>query len=132
MLELSVSKLFVGTCVHNFLHSQRHTYVVTKNDPQPTPPTAENVKESKLIHFNDIWKRTYSLADQRRMRDLIPVILKNEEDNIIDGNFVSVLFGGTTGLGEAFAIMVRCVTDNFQIKQLLVRIQMLSKSLCGK
>ena len=50
------------------------------------------------------------------MRDLIPLILKNEEDNIrsiINGNFLSVIFDGTTRLGEAFAIMVRCVTDDF-------------------
>ena len=90
---------------------------------------------NKLVHFKDLLEENnYRLADQRGMRDLIPLILKNEEDNIrsiINGNFLSVIFDGTTRLVEAFAIICRCVTDDFRIKQLLVRIQM-SKSLCGE
>ena len=93
-----------------------------------------SVPLSKLIHFKELLEENnYSLACERGMRDLIPVILKNEEDyvhSIIDGNYLSVIFDGTTRLGEAFAIMIRCVTNGFQIKQLLIKIQMLYLNHC--
>ena len=84
-----------------------------------------SVPSSKLIHFKELLEENnYSLAEERGMRDLIPVILKNDEAyvlGIIGANYLSVIFDGTTRLGEAFAIMIRCVTNDFQIKQLLIK-----------
>lgn len=61
-------------------------------------------------------------------------LLKEEENTIlkeIKGKYLSVIFDGTSRVGEALAIVLRYV-DDWEIKQRLVRVQMLSKSLTGE
>ena len=68
------------------------------------------------------------------MHDYIPFILKEEESHIrseIQGQQLSVIFDGTSPLGEALAVLLRFVAD-WSLQQRLVRIQMLSKSLTGE
>ena len=52
----------------------------------------------------------------------------------IKGKSVSVIFDGTTRLGEALAIVVRFVSDSddWKIEQRLIRLQLLTKSMTGE
>ena len=45
---------------------------------------------------------------------------------------MSVIFDGTSHLGEALAIIVRFVTGDWRIEQRLIRMQLLAKSLTGE
>ena len=69
------------------------------------------------------------------MYDYIPFILKQEESVIkeeVAGRNLSVIFDGTSRLGEALAMVVRFIGDDWDIQQRLLRVQMLSKSLTGE
>jgi len=69
------------------------------------------------------------------MRQLIPFVLKEEKEGIkaeISGSKIAVIFDGTTRLGEALAIVVRFISNEWQIHQRLVRLQLLAKSLKGE
>ena len=77
----------------------------------------------------------YALTDQRHMSDLITFLCSQEQADIkneIGEKPVSVIFDGTTRLGEALAIVVRFVDDSFSIQQRLVRLQLLVKSMTGE
>ena len=76
----------------------------------------------------------YCLTSVPNMRQVIPFVRKEEEEMIkgeISGHNVSVIFNGTTRLGEALAIVVRFITAGWEIKQRLVRLQLIAKSLKG-
>jgi len=69
------------------------------------------------------------------MSDLVPFVLKEDKSVIkkeVDAKDVSVIFDSTTQLGEALAIVVRFITDEWIIEHRLVKIQLLAKSLTGK
>jgi len=73
----------------------------------------------------------YRLTDARGMRDLVQFVRSNEENKIkeeLSEKFVSVIFDGTTRLGEAFAIVLRFVLEG-KIVQRLVKLQILVKSM---
>ena len=77
----------------------------------------------------------YRLTSVPNMRQLIPFVRKEEEEMIkgeISGHNVSVIFDGTTRLGEALAIVVRFITADWEIKQRLVCLQLIAKSLKGE
>ena len=57
------------------------------------------------------------------MYDLIPFILEQEKDK-----HVSIVFDGTSRLGEVLAIILRYV-DNWEVKQRLVQLEMLTKNI---
>ena len=65
---------------------------------------------SKLDAFRDILEENaVRLTDRRHMSDLIPFLHSQEQDNIkseIPERPLSVIFDGTTRLGEAIAIIV--------------------------
>ena len=68
------------------------------------------------------------------MSDLILFILTEEMKCIrdeIDGKPVSIVFDGTSRLGKALVIVMR-FTDDWEIKQRLVQMQMLVKSMTGE
>lgn len=50
----------------------------------------------------------------------------------MEGNAVSVVFDGTTRLGEAMAVVLRFLDGSFTTQQRLVRLQLLSKSMSGE
>ena len=89
---------------------------------------------SKLEYFRPLLEESsYRLADRRQMQDLIPFILDQEKLKIkkeIDGQHVSVIFDGTSRLGEVLAVVLRMV-DGWTIKQRLVRLKFLMKSMKG-
>lgn len=91
---------------------------------------------SKLDSFRDILEENaYRLTDRRHMFDLVPFILKEEEARIkndIAGKHLSVIFDGTSRLGEALAVIVRFVGEDWTLEQRLIRMQMLSKSMAGQ
>ena len=63
---------------------------------------------------------------------LTPLIRMDEEGRIrseISASNVAVSFDGTTRLGEAQLIVLRYVTAEWKIKQAVVRLQLLAKSL---
>jgi len=69
------------------------------------------------------------------MSDLIPCVLKQQQASVkeeIEGKYVAVIFDGTTRLGEALAVVLRFINDDFTIQQRLIRLQLLAKSLCGE
>ena len=75
-----------------------------------------------------------SLSSRQHLSEIIPFIQKQEVDELkkeICGKAVSVIFDGTTHFDEALAIVLRFV-DNFEIKQRLVCIKLLSKSMTGE
>ncbi len=58
------------------------------------------------------------------MSDLIPFILGEEKQQIrheINGKDVSVIFDGTCRLGEALALVLRFVDEDFSVQQRVVR-----------
>ena len=91
---------------------------------------------NKVEVFRELFEETgYRLTDRRNMHDLIPFIHKQEFERIreeINGKDVSVIFDGTTRLGEALAIVIRYVNSEWKIVQRLVRLQMLVKSVTGE
>ena len=74
-------------------------------------------------------------TDKKNLFDLIPFIQQQEQTQLqgkVKGKNVSIIFDGTSRLGEALAIVVRYITDDWKINQNLIRLQMLAKSLCGE
>ena len=90
---------------------------------------------AKLKFFRDILESGGSrLTDTRHMLDLIPFIQKQEATKIkdeISGQYVSLIFDGTTRLGEVLVIILRFVTD-WKVEERLVRLEFLQKSLTGE
>ena len=75
------------------------------------------------------------LAGGRSLNDFIPFIHEQEVAQIrqeIAGEKVSAILDGTTCLGEAMVILLRFVTDDWQIQYRLVCVQMLAKLLTGE
>ena len=68
------------------------------------------------------------------MLDLMPFILEEERSRIkeeIQGKFLSLIFDGTSRLGEVLAIVV-CYVVGWDIQQRLVRLKFLAKSMNGE
>ena len=91
------------------------------------------VRLSKLEVFRELLEESaYSLTDRRHMSDMVPFVHSQEIATIkqeLSGSPLSVVFDGTTRLGEALAIVIRFVNDDLYIRQRLVRLQLLSKSM---
>ena len=84
---------------------------------------------AKLDTFRGLLEESaLRLTDRRHMSDLIPFVHSQEQSDIkteICDRPISVIFDGTTRLGEALAIVVRFVDDSFAIQQRLVHLQLL-------
>ena len=91
---------------------------------------------NKLDCFRELLEEhAHRLTDRRHMSDLIPVIASQEQSLIkeeLKGKFISIIFDGTTRLGEAMAILVRYVDSEWRIQQHLVRLQLIAKSMTGE
>ena len=69
------------------------------------------------------------------MSDLIPLLLSQLQADIkkeLSGRPISVVFDGTTRLGEAMAVVIHYIDSSFTIKQRLIRLQLLAKSMSGE
>ena len=76
----------------------------------------------------------YRLTDPRHLLDIVPFILRKERACIrseIQGKYLSVVFDGTSRLGEVLAVVVRFISD-WSTEQRLVRLEFLQKSLNGE
>ena len=91
---------------------------------------------NKIEHFRPLLEEhAYSLGVRRAMSDLIPFVLQNEKAQLkkeIEGREVSVIFDGTTHVGEAMAVLWRFVDSQWKIQQRLVRLMLLAKSMTGE
>ena len=91
---------------------------------------------NKISKFRDLFEENGArLTDNRGMLDYIPFILKEEESRIraeIEGQSVAVIFDGTSRVGEALAILLRYIDAEWCVRQRLVRVQMLAKSVTGE
>lgn len=74
---------------------------------------------SKLHHFRDLLEQNaYRVADDRGMYDTIPLVLSGERKKLneeLSGKNVSVVFNGTSRLGEALVIILRFVSDEWAL-----------------
>ena len=90
---------------------------------------------NKFRCFRDVLQENaFRLTDRSHMANLIPFMWKEEQQLIkteIQGRELSVVFDGTTRLGEAVVILVRYVTEHMEIQQRLLRVQMVVKSMTG-
>ena len=81
-------------------------------------------------------KYGHRLTNRAHLSELIPAVLENERDKLKkelkDVKEASVIFDGTARLGEALAVIVRYVQENFQPTQRLLRLDILAKALKGE
>ena len=81
-------------------------------------------------------KYGHRLTNRAHLSELIPAGLENEKDKLKkelkDVKEASVIFDGTARLGEALAVIVRYVQENFQPTQRLIRLGILAKALKGE
>jgi len=72
---------------------------------------------SKLKFFRGLLEENgRCLSDRRQMADIVPFVFSQEQNLIkqeISGKYLSVIFDGTTRLGEAMAIVVRYVDSEW-------------------
>ena len=54
------------------------------------------------------------------------------KEEVADVKHISIIFDGSTHLGEALDIILRFFSDDFVIKQRLIRVCILAKSLFGR
>ena len=91
---------------------------------------------NKVSHFGDVLEENaFRLTDRSHMANLIPFIWKKEQQwikNEIEGRELSVVFDWTTRLGEAVVILVQYVTEDMEIEQRLLWVQMIAKSMTGE
>ena len=79
-------------------------------------------------------QNAFKLTDKRHMIELVPFVLDQERKRIqeeVKGKCISVIFDGTTRLGEVLAVVVRFVDDR-SVKQCLVCLDFLQKSMNGE
>ena len=62
------------------------------------------------------------------MLDLISFVLREEQQRIKQEISVSVIFGGTSILGEALAVMLRFISDDWTTER-LVRVRLLFQEM---
>lgn len=90
---------------------------------------------AKLKYFRELLEKGANrLTDTRHMLDMVPFILSQERDQVkeVEGQCLSVIFDGTSRLGEALVVVLRFIDDDFKIQQCLVRMMFLMKSLTGE
>ena len=86
----------------------------------------EGVPMSKLAGMRDLLEENaLRLTTPSHMSEYIDVVLKEEQGMVageLHGRHVSVIFDGSTRLGEVINIILRFVDDDWNIVQRLVRL----------
>ena len=78
-------------------------------------------------------ENSFRLTDSRHMMDMMPFILQEQHAQVkdeIQGRDISIIFDGTTRLGEVLVVVVRFL-EEWTIKQHLVSVQFPQKSVNG-
>ena len=91
---------------------------------------------NRLTHFRGLLEENaLRLSDRRQMSDIIPSVLAHEHQTLkqeISDKYLSVIFDGTTRLGEALVIIVRFINSKWEVKERLICFKSLAKSLTGE
>ena len=91
---------------------------------------------NKLSYFRCLLEENaLRLANRRQLADLIPFVFSQEQKNLkkeISNKYLSVIFDTTTRLGEAMAIVVQYIDDEWSIQQRLICLKLLQKSMTGE
>ena len=78
-------------------------------------------------------KYGYLLTSRTHLAEFIPLIRQKEIDSlkseIAANSPFSVIFDGSTRLGEALAIIVRFIDSEWNIQQRLVKLEIVAKSM---
>ncbi|KAK3721851.1 hypothetical protein QZH41_002279 [Actinostola sp. cb2023] len=78
-------------------------------------------------------KYGHRLTARSHLSEFIPLISKKEKEllkkEIAAASGFSVIFDGSTRLGEALAIVVRFVDEQYKVQQRLIRLEVLARSL---
>ena len=76
------------------------------------------------------------LTDSSHMATYVPFVLETEKSDIMDElkdkPYVTGIFDGSTYQGETLAVILRYVTADYEIRQRLVSVRILAKSLTGQ
>ena len=76
------------------------------------------------------------LTDSSHMATYVPFVLETEKSDIMDElkdkPYVTAIFDGSTYQGEALVVILRYVTADYEIRQRLVSVRILAKSLTGQ
>ena len=77
----------------------------------------------------------HRLTHSANLREIIPAVLEKEREKLLSElesvKEASVIFDGTARMGEALAIIVRFVQEDFIPTQRLIRLEVLAKALKG-
>ena len=91
---------------------------------------------NKLSCFSDILEdNAYILGGRQSLAELIQFVLENEKQfmkNEISGKALSVIFDGTTRLGEAMCFIFCYIDDNWKIQQHLVHFLLVAHGMTGE
>ena len=88
---------------------------------------------SKMTNFRELLEENaFRLSDRRHMSDVISSQEQAKIKEELCGKDISVIFDGTTRMGEAMGIVVRYVSSEWKIEQRLVRLQLLAQSMSGE
>ena len=94
---------------------------------------AEGIPLAKVDGLRDILEElAFRLTTSSHLAEFIPMILEEERKAVsheLAGRPTSLIFDGTTRLGEAIAIVTRFVGDDWSIKQRLIRLRTVSMSV---
>ena len=91
---------------------------------------------SKVDLFRDLFEEHgYALMSSTNLRQLIPFIHQEELSRIkqeILNQPLSIIFDGTTHVCEAFVVILRYLTDDWELKQCVGRLKLLAKIMTGE
>ena len=91
------------------------------------------VPHSKVDLFRDLLEEHgYALTSSTNVRQLIPFIHQEELSRIkqeILNQSLSIIFNGTTHVCETFVVVLRYLTDEWELKQCVGRPKLLAKTM---
>ena len=91
---------------------------------------------SKVDAFRDLLEEeAFALTSATNLRQLLPFIRHQEIDILkkeISNKSLSIIFDGTTHVCEAMVLVVRYISDAWEIQQRVCRMMLLAKSMTGE
>ena len=94
------------------------------------------VPHSKVNLFQGLLEEHgYALTSSTNLSQLIPLIHQEELSRIkqeILNQSLSIIFDGTTHVSEAFVVVLRYLTDDWELKQCVGRLKLLAKTMTGE
>ena len=88
---------------------------------------------SKVDAFRDLLEEeAFALTSATNLRQLLPFIRHQEIDILKKEISLSIIFDGTTHVCEAMVLVVRYISDSWEIQQRVCRMMLLAKSMTGE